>query len=165
MRIPESDPSDRDYKPSTNRSQRDEVVNLVARQSRLAEKFWVEWTQTYLTFLRDSNRCNPLYKVASRNRFPKKNEVVLIIDDNDMVPRHQWPIGVVTKVNRTGAIIRAPTGRLIERPINMLIPLELCGDDDDEDDAPDEQSAQAHQGGIQTRAMRKAAARNGNPLN
>ncbi|KHJ99254.1 integrase core domain protein [Oesophagostomum dentatum] len=61
---------------------------------------------------------------------PVINEVVLIQQD-DMTPRSNWPLGKITELVRSAdglirfAKVRGPSGNVLQRPIAKLIPLEI----------------------------------------
>ncbi|KAK6726381.1 hypothetical protein RB195_004600 [Necator americanus] len=106
---------------------------IVALQSscELTEKFWHVWQTQYLTALREKH-LTQVGKKKGCSQVPKEGAIVLICDSTQ--PRHSWKMGTITKLvqNNKGTtretIVRLPSQRLIRRPVNLLVPLELEDD-------------------------------------
>ncbi|EFO97473.1 hypothetical protein CRE_06158 [Caenorhabditis remanei] len=118
-------PSDHDEPPNptgvTEASVRAHLNNLEAT----LERVWKLWSIGYLTFMREAmhqnRRCSTLV--------PEVGQLVII--SVNLLKRHKWPLGVITKVNKSArdGQVRSATvmcrGTLVERPVCQLIPLEL----------------------------------------
>ncbi|EFP01321.1 hypothetical protein CRE_20998 [Caenorhabditis remanei] len=89
------------------------------------ERMWKLWSTGYLLHLRENmhkkKRCS-LIK-------PEVGQVVIVV--TKLVKRHKWPLGIITKVERSerdgqirSAIVKVK-GKLYSRAVCQLIPLEL----------------------------------------
>ncbi|CAO4367334.1 unnamed protein product [Caenorhabditis nigoni] len=87
------------------------------------EKLWERWALGYLLNLRESKHKN---KKCSTLK-PKVGQVVLI--NTNLVRRHKWPLGIITKVFKSKDGIRTAVvksnGKFYERSVCHLIPLEI----------------------------------------
>ncbi|GMT36667.1 hypothetical protein PFISCL1PPCAC_27964, partial [Pristionchus fissidentatus] len=80
----------------------------------------------YIAHLRDSNsRSDPLQTSRSTFQTPKPGSVVLVVDESGTTPRSSWHMAKILTVTNNSATLKSHNGRTIERPINLLIPLEL----------------------------------------
>ncbi|GMT13136.1 hypothetical protein PFISCL1PPCAC_4433, partial [Pristionchus fissidentatus] len=80
----------------------------------------------YIAHLRDSNsRSDPLQTSRSTFQTPKPGSVVLVVDESGTTPRSSWHMAKILAVTNNSATLKSHNGRTIERPINLLIPLEL----------------------------------------
>ncbi|KAK6019496.1 Tas retrotransposon peptidase A16 [Ostertagia ostertagi] len=76
---------------------------------------------------------------------PRIGDVVLL-DDDSQLSRGQWPMALITDLitSRDGeirsAMLQTSTGRIVHRPINRLIPLEIHSSTRSSDDQTDESS-------------------------
>ncbi|EGT45668.1 hypothetical protein CAEBREN_25302 [Caenorhabditis brenneri] len=105
---------------------------LLESTARLKEALWDEFARTYFTTLKNYN----IKKYAHSQLTPKVGQVVLV--DTPLLPRYKWPLGVITEVTkkkegRIQSVLVRCKKRIIEKPVNSLIPLE----DPDEDDPVD----------------------------
>ncbi|VDP53750.1 unnamed protein product [Heligmosomoides polygyrus] len=97
------------------------------------ERFWTIWCREYLTSLREKHQLNLKGKKGG-NRLPQVGNIVLLVDQ--ILPRNSWKIGRITRLKESSdgeireAEVKVPNGRLSRRPINLLVPLELEGTDD-----------------------------------
>ena len=96
--------------------------------------FWNRWRNEYILELREH------YKKKSRNHNKDLNinigDIILVVDEKQ--PRSCWRLGrVIEIIHRRdnlvrGAVVRIQTeqGRMshLRRPINKLVPVELCED-------------------------------------
>ncbi|VDM64748.1 unnamed protein product [Angiostrongylus costaricensis] len=95
---------------------------------KLTEHYWNVWSREYLKGLRETHKLNINNKRGTRTN-PTIGTVVLIQDP--ALPRNAWRMARIIdlKQTETGAIreaqLKLPSGRIIRRPINLLIPLEL----------------------------------------
>ena len=96
--------------------------------------FWNRWRSEYLTSLREHQSSCNTEKVA---RTPELNDIVLVKEDK--LPRHQWRLGRVSELirGRDGKIraVKLLIGKnrsSIDRPINLVYPIEFAIDSKDE---------------------------------
>ena len=87
------------------------------------EKLWKRWYQEYLLALRERHQCT-----NDKGSNLDIGDVVQI--KKDQKNRGEWHVGIITKVVKinnvtVGAKIKLGTGTILERPIQMLHPLEL----------------------------------------
>ncbi|RCN45078.1 hypothetical protein ANCCAN_08888 [Ancylostoma caninum] len=108
-----------------------QAIKALETSCQLTEKFWTIWQTQYLTALREKHTLQVTRKKGCAQP-PSEGTLVLISDP--ILPRHSWKMGTIDQViaNPRGtireAVVRLPSQRLIRRPVNLLIPLEL--DDD-----------------------------------
>lgn len=93
------------------------------RLHQLSEIFWKEWVSSYLPQLRKWRR------EAKAMRAPEVGEVVLV--ECPPYPRGFWPLGKIVRLltgpdGCTRAAEVLIKGRLTRRPVQRLIPLEVC---------------------------------------
>ena len=88
--------------------------------------FWKRWESEYLTSLQEYQKSKQPHKLI---RIPKVNDIVIIKDDKLL--RQQWRLGHITdliigrdKKIRAVKLLVGKTGTIIERPINLIYPLE-----------------------------------------
>ncbi|KAK6762459.1 hypothetical protein RB195_023253 [Necator americanus] len=104
------------------------------------ERFRKIWSQQYLSSIRETHKLEISNKRGSRTS-PTLNKVMLISDP--VMPRISWKIGIIRKLKQslTGVVreaeIQLPKRRLVRRPVNLLVPIEL----DDNEEAADGESA------------------------
>ena len=95
--------------------------------------FWNRWSSEYITSLREFEKRKRMQKTI---REPKLNDIVIVKDEK--LPRQQWRVGRVIELlssrdNKVRAVkvLLGKTRNIIERPINLLYPLE-CDVEQDE---------------------------------
>uniref|UniRef100_A0A7I4XW91 Integrase catalytic domain-containing protein n=1 Tax=Haemonchus contortus TaxID=6289 RepID=A0A7I4XW91_HAECO len=107
---------------------RNQAIAALETSCQLTEKFWQIWQAEYLTSLREKHDSALDHKKGC-SKEPREGQLVLICEA--ILPRHSWKTGIVEKLvmNNQGivreAVIRLANRRLIRRPINLLVPLEL----------------------------------------
>ena len=96
--------------------------------------FWNRWRSEYLTSLREYQKLQNTRKLS---RIPELNHIVIINDDK--LPRHQWRLGRIIELikGRDGKIraVKLLVGKsrsVIDRPINLVYPIEYGIDSTDE---------------------------------
>ena len=121
----------------------DQCLNRMKYLQRVVEDQWKRFYRTYLNELRQHH----LYRKDGKN-IPdlKLNDVVVIKDDNPL-PRSKWPLGKVNELITgpdgliRGAKIRVITktgqASVITRPVQKLIPLEVSETRTDDKPAKD----------------------------
>ncbi|KIH61600.1 Pao retrotransposon peptidase [Ancylostoma duodenale] len=94
----------------------------------MVDKFWKTWNEAYLTSLREHHK-RYIAQGRSSQVSPLPGQVVLLQDP--LRPRNTWKMGRITAVETSGdgevrqVLLRLPSGNIVKRPINVLIPLEL----------------------------------------
>ncbi|KAF8371255.1 hypothetical protein PRIPAC_77684 [Pristionchus pacificus] len=92
----------------------------------IVDSFWSRWHAEYLTTIRDSKKDpDSLHSYRSSSISPKPGVIVLIIDESGNTPRSTWHMARIISVSGSQATLKSHAGRTIQRPINLLIPLEL----------------------------------------
>ncbi|KAF8375826.1 hypothetical protein PRIPAC_82255 [Pristionchus pacificus] len=93
---------------------------------QIIDLFWTKWQTEYLTTIRDSKKDpDSLHSYRSCSISPKPGAIVLIIDESGNTPRSSWHMGRIISLSGSEATLKSHTGRIIHRPINLLIPLEI----------------------------------------
>ena len=107
--------------PETNPSKRMKYIQIVLSH------YWKRWSTEYLTSLREYQKSRSIKKTL---RVPHVNDIVII--KIEKLPRQKWPLGRVTELvpSRDGSVravkvLVGKTGSTLERPVNLLYPLEF----------------------------------------
>ncbi|KAF8371745.1 hypothetical protein PRIPAC_78174, partial [Pristionchus pacificus] len=119
--------ADADYHPPGEESMsRSTAISQLSRTIQIIDLFWTKWQTEYLTTIRDSKKDpDPLHSYRSCSISPKPGAIVLIIDESGNTPRSSWHMGRIISLSGSEATLKSHTGRIIQRPINLLIPLEI----------------------------------------
>ncbi|KAF8353912.1 hypothetical protein PRIPAC_95535 [Pristionchus pacificus] len=119
--------ADADYHPPGEESMsRSTAISQLSRTIQIIDLFWTKWQTEYLTTIRDSKKNpDPLHSYRSCSISPKPGAIVLIIDESGNTPRSSWHMGRIISLSGSEATLKSHTGRIIQRPINLLIPLEI----------------------------------------
>lgn len=94
--------------------------------TNILNHFWNRWRTEYLAELRETHKITK--KSMSSKFIISQNDVVIIKDST--ISRPFWRLAVVEKLivskdNKVrGAVVRLPNSNVLERPINMLYPIE-----------------------------------------
>ena len=113
-----------------------QVKEALISSHKLTERYWTIWRQQYLKNLRETHKFT-IDKKKGTSINPIIDAVVLIYEP--VLPRNTWKLGRIVKLQHSedGTIreahVKLPNGRIIRRPINLLIPLEVGKDDRQED--------------------------------
>ncbi|KAK5971506.1 hypothetical protein GCK32_018151, partial [Trichostrongylus colubriformis] len=124
---------------------RKQAEEALKTSHKLTERFWTVWSQQYLSSLREMHKLTIDNKRGSSS-MPKIDSVVLISDP--VLPRNSWKLGRIVALPKSEAgkireaQLKLPSGRLIRRPINLLVPLEL-GNTESKTPQPEESNVQA----------------------
>ncbi|KHJ91498.1 integrase core domain protein [Oesophagostomum dentatum] len=122
---------DPEYLPAEKRlsiETKTEAIKAINSSCEKTEKFWNQWQKQYLTALREKHILQVPQKRGGRSQ-PKVGTVVLIQDA--VQPRYTWKLAMIKELIASAnnqirtALLRLPSGRTIKRPINLLVPLEL----------------------------------------
>uniref|UniRef100_A0A915N9Z1 Integrase catalytic domain-containing protein n=1 Tax=Meloidogyne javanica TaxID=6303 RepID=A0A915N9Z1_MELJA len=113
---------------------------LRAHQKALLKShtFWREWKNTYLVNLRE--RWHSDKKIGQK--FPQVDQVVLVKDERDKCPRSLWKLGRVERVISDRTVIVKIGEKSLERPTNLLYPLETEEKPNEEKPSEDEKSGE-----------------------
>ncbi|KAE9412366.1 hypothetical protein Angca_002123, partial [Angiostrongylus cantonensis] len=104
------------------------AIAAVTSSQNLMEQYWTIRSQQYLNSLRETHALS-FDKKRGTTIPPMTGTVALIYEP--VLPRNTWRMGRIIKLqtSESGAIreahVKLPNGRIIRRPINLLIPLEL----------------------------------------
>lgn len=117
-----------DYDPEYRLiSSRSDALNLLDETKRSLSEFWNMYSRTYLTTLQ--NLHSQFANIKYTRGEPQVGAVVLLMDNT--IPRSMWNMGIVTQVHKSddgnirSVSVRNAKGRILQRSINMLVPLEL----------------------------------------
>ncbi|KHJ98245.1 integrase core domain protein [Oesophagostomum dentatum] len=117
------------YKPTPEIATQSDAKKAIAEVEKLTAKFWDKWKTECLIELRDRHvLCGTSYKSSKQS--PRIGDVVLI-DDDLQTSKDHWRMDLIQDLvtSKDGeirsALLRAGTGRCIQRPLNRLIPLEI----------------------------------------
>ncbi|KAK5977692.1 hypothetical protein GCK32_009436 [Trichostrongylus colubriformis] len=137
---------DEEYLPSEEalllRTRR-QAEEALRNSHQYTEQFWKIWSRDYISGLREKHILCLKGKNGTKT-IPKVGTVVLVVDE--LLPRNSWKVGRITglRTAQDGVIreaeVKTPNGRLIRRPVNLLVPLEL-NDTDDPLEASDQESS------------------------
>jgi hypothetical protein len=131
--IPEClEENDSDYSPYE--SSVDRLLNIWKRGQKLLNKFWKVWRDDYLLSLRERTQSRLKTHRIQSHETPKIGDVVLIKED---VSRGLWKLAKIKQltVSRDGNIrscsVELPSGTVLNRPLNLLFPIETSKSDDE----------------------------------
>ncbi|VDM98485.1 unnamed protein product, partial [Onchocerca ochengi] len=91
--------------------------------------FWEKCKYEYLTSLRERTQRGHRSPRSTEKRTPHEEEIVLVNEPE--TPRSMWKLAKIKKINRSkdgevrSAQIQMPNGKLLDRSINLLYPLEI----------------------------------------
>ena len=94
----------------------------------MLDTFWQVWRNEYLLSLRERYQRSVKSPRKQSSALPNVGDVVLIKDD---VPRGQWKMGKLTRLRKSqdgnirSAELQTTTGKMMNRPLNLLFPLEV----------------------------------------
>ena len=127
---PEED-KDEDYR--AKRLDKTEEANAYwIRLKKEVERVYKLWEETYLPYMSIESKTE-MHKRKSMNRKPRNGDIVLVKEEN--VHRKDWKRAMITEVNVSqdqmirSVKIRLSNGRILQRPVNLLIPLEIQGEE------------------------------------
>ena len=131
--IPETeDEDDTEFKPVESSAEK--LLNIWKKGEKLLNSFWKIWQGEYLLSLRERTQNKIKSKRIQAEDVPKIGDVVLIKDD---LPRGQWKLGKLNRLrlSRDGQIrsaeVKTATGKMLNRPLNLLFPIETSHDSSD----------------------------------
>ncbi|VDP42011.1 unnamed protein product, partial [Heligmosomoides polygyrus] len=128
------------------------------------KRFWTIWSREYLTNLRERNHLSLKHKKEG-SAVPKHGKVELLVEE--LLPRNSWKMGRITKLKESSdgeireAEVKMSNGRLVRRPLNLLVPVELDETEEQEQSkcqvksAKDGESTTSHRTRIMIRQKEK----------
>uniref|UniRef100_A0A8R1I673 Integrase n=1 Tax=Caenorhabditis japonica TaxID=281687 RepID=A0A8R1I673_CAEJA len=133
-----------EFIPSSELQTKESMLSTVAALKssiQATERVWTIWNNKYLAEIREGHRLRMDKKRGSK-KLPKEGQLVLMSDD--LQPRNVWKMAKVVKINRSSddtvrdVEILTPSGRILNRSINMIVPLELDYNDLESSDQQEE---------------------------
>uniref|UniRef100_A0A914Y611 DUF5641 domain-containing protein n=1 Tax=Panagrolaimus superbus TaxID=310955 RepID=A0A914Y611_9BILA len=123
---PSYDPSDCNW---CDKESTEEALNkLYQFTAHIRDQFWIKFAHDYLNTLREVNR-HFHQQSKFTDTLPEPGNVVLVEEEN--IPLNCWKVGIITELNvsddkciRT-AKVKVPSGRILNRPLCQLYPLEI----------------------------------------
>lgn len=116
-----------EYRPQT--STKTSVQDDLLRSLQLADNFAQRWKTHYLTSLHEKLANDHRQPRSTARSIPSIGEIVLLQEEN--IPRNKWRMGKIMKLddetNPKSAQVKMEDKSLLNRPINLLYPLELQG--------------------------------------
>ncbi|KAK6729049.1 hypothetical protein RB195_006229 [Necator americanus] len=89
------DQTDPEYDPTLIQTEK-QALEVIRFSETIAEKFWESWKSQYLISLRENEKMNYKQPRHLKRTDPGLGEIVLI--EQDLVPRGNWPYGKVVEV-------------------------------------------------------------------
>ncbi|KHN85730.1 hypothetical protein Tcan_00522, partial [Toxocara canis] len=121
----EEDYEDPEYDPDN----REKLIDIWRKNMRNIDKFWKIWSEEYLLSLREKQTIFHRHPRVIAKEIPKVGQIVLVHDEN--LPRGSWKLGKIIHLHIStdkevrSAVIQMPNGNHLNRPINLLYPLEI----------------------------------------
>ena len=155
----EDEIEDPDYQQDP--SSKEILLNTWKKGQNMLESFWRSWRNDYLLNLRERTQTKLKSHRIQSNESPKVGNIVQIKED---IPRGSWRIGKIVELifnsegNVRAAKVLLPARNTINRPLNLLYPLECHEENITEDKLADKKDEKKDDQSNKTgRATRKAA--------
>ncbi|PAV78070.1 hypothetical protein WR25_09266 [Diploscapter pachys] len=121
-----------DYVPMI--TTKDQAEMALAESEKMIGKFWTEWEESYLTELKEKHRKRMNTRKSAAIQ-PQIGHVVLVMDENQ--EKGLWKLARILKLDesadgqiRSAQIRIGATGNVVQKPINLLVPLEISQTDE-----------------------------------
>uniref|UniRef100_A0A1I7VYD1 DUF5641 domain-containing protein n=1 Tax=Loa loa TaxID=7209 RepID=A0A1I7VYD1_LOALO len=138
--VPSNVPSNQDcdqeefilHTPNT----RDKLINHWSNTLKTLDVFWENWKNEYLISLRERTQRELASPRLVDKRIPRAGEIVLLNEPE--LPRGTWKLVRIETLkldsdgNIRSATVKTSSGKLLNRPINLLYPMEVNEEDSDE---------------------------------
>ncbi|MFH4979917.1 hypothetical protein AB6A40_006626 [Gnathostoma spinigerum] len=117
------------------------ILNRWESSLRYLDRLWQVWSKEYLLSLRERYQREHQQACSRTVRSPRVNEIVLI--KHDELPRAEWPLARIEEIKRSAdgkvrsASVRTSNGHVLDRPLNLLLPLEITAEEKVEDKVGD----------------------------
>uniref|UniRef100_A0A914EKC3 Integrase catalytic domain-containing protein n=1 Tax=Acrobeloides nanus TaxID=290746 RepID=A0A914EKC3_9BILA len=135
--------NDSAYKPEI--TSREQVLEIVAQEEKYLNRLWIDFYSFYLKALRERHRMEHKQPKNVVPRPPQVGEVVILYEE--CAPRAEWKLGRVSELKQSsdGEIravkVRTPNGKELERPVNLIYPLEIVNEIADKDSSETTENA------------------------
>ena len=119
-----------------------EIVKIWRQNQKRVDHFWQLFSRDYLLSLREIAKNSHPNKGKATNLTPKIGNIVLVRPSSEIAPRGTWKMAKIVgfRTSRDGLIrvarVRFATGNVVERPLDLLHPLE-CGQVDEKQEPSD----------------------------
>uniref|UniRef100_A0A1I7W4A3 DUF5641 domain-containing protein n=1 Tax=Loa loa TaxID=7209 RepID=A0A1I7W4A3_LOALO len=110
-------------------STQEKLIKYWSRTNVALDQFWKLWKREYLNSLKERTQRNHISPRLVEAREPSEQEIVLVNEPE--IPRGMRKLAKIKEIKRgrdgeiRSAIIEMPHGKLLNRPVNMLYPLEV----------------------------------------
>uniref|UniRef100_A0A1I7XI82 DUF5641 domain-containing protein n=1 Tax=Heterorhabditis bacteriophora TaxID=37862 RepID=A0A1I7XI82_HETBA len=136
------------------------LIKVWSQSHICANNFWDIWRKEYLYSFRDINRWEHKHPRSVANTTPRADDIVLLRDDS--TPRVHWKLLPVSYDVRSAKIL-LPNGKMLNRSINFLYPLEInssgsgsCAPPDTPDIQPPSSSSSTNESSIMSPIPRRS---------
>ncbi|VDN54259.1 unnamed protein product [Dracunculus medinensis] len=115
----------------------DKLIKYLSKTLKTFDVFWKIWKDEYLNSSRERTQIEHKSPRSAIIRPPFLGEVVLVNEPH--IPRGMWKLAKINKLNKSSdgnvrsVQIELPFGKLLNRPVNMLYPLEVEQENQPED--------------------------------
>ena len=153
------DENDGNYEPFQSSAQK--LLEVWKKGQKMLNEFWKLWKEDYLLSLRERTQTHIKTGRNCAEYSPKCGDIVLVKDS--ILPRGCWKFGKVISLVKSkdglirSAKVRMPNGGTIGRPVSLLFPLEVAGEELPESPRRDVEPQAVTEQNVRSRPVRKAA--------
>ena len=154
----ESDTNDPDFNPYESSTER--LLETWKKGQKLLNAFWRIWRDEYLLSLRERSQRKLKSGRKQSNYSPSIGDVVLIKENT---PRGCWKLGKIIELVTSrdqctrSAKVSLSSGRIIGRPLNLLFPIEVSSENDENSGSCDTRQGVSSNEEVAIRPTRVAA--------